>query len=54
MVQIPLRLMQAVLIVWIVAVGVAYLTGGTPVYALIGIIVTTTSILVRRFVQNAS
>ncbi len=43
MMQIPLRILQAVLIAWIVAVGVAYLTGVTPVYGLIGIIVTTIS-----------
>ncbi len=54
MMQIPLRIMQAVLIAWIVAVGVAYLTGVTPVYGLIGIIVTTISILVRRLVQQTS
>ncbi len=53
MLQIPLRLMQAVLILWIVGVALAYLTGFTPVYGLIGTIVTTSSILARRMLQKA-
>ena len=51
--QLPLWLMQAFLAVWIVVVGVAYVMGTSPVYGLIGIIMVTTSILVRRSIQKA-
>ena len=50
--QVPLRLMHACLAVWIVAVSVAYATGTSPVYGLIGVIIVTTGILVRRLIQK--
>ena len=52
--RLPLWLMQAFLAVWIVAVGVAYVMGTSPVYGLIGMIMVTTSILARRLIQKAS
>ncbi len=52
--QLPQWLMQAFLAVWIVTVGIAYLTGTSPVFGLVGIIVVTTSILARRFIRKAS
>ena len=48
------RLTQAVLVFWIVFVGLAYITGTSPVYGLIGIIFATLTILVRGFVTKAS
>lgn len=50
----PLWLMKAFLAFWMVTVGVAYVMGTSPVFGLIGIIIVTTSILVRRVIQNAS
>ena len=44
--------LQAVLGFWMAFVGMAYSTGTSPVYGLIGIILTTTSILVRRLIQK--
>ncbi len=52
--QLPQWLMQAFLAIWIVMVGIAYLTGASPVLGLIGIIVITTSILVQRAFRKAS
>ncbi len=46
--------MQAILVVWIVFVGLAYLTGTSPVYGLIGIIFATITILVHGLVTKAS
>ena len=44
--------MRAVLVFWMAFVSIAYSTGTSPVYGLIGIILTTTSILVRRLIQK--
>ena len=52
--QWPLWLMRAVLVAWIVAVGVAYAMGTSPVFGLIGIIMVTTSILARGLIKKAS
>lgn len=52
--RLPLWLMQAFLGFLIVAVAVAYITGTSPVYGLIAIILATTSIVVRYMVRKTS
>ena len=49
---LPPWLMQAVLVFWIGFVGMAYITGTSPVFGLIGIIIATTSILARSVIQQ--
>ena len=48
----PPRLMQAVLVFWILLVVLAYITGTSPVVGLIGIIIASASILARQFVMT--
>lgn len=52
--RLPLWLMQALLVFFIVTVAVAYIMGTSPVYGLIAIILATTSILVRHMVRRTS
>ena len=46
------RLMQAVLVFWVVIVGMAYATGTSPVFGLIGIIIASSTIMVLQFVMK--
>jgi hypothetical protein len=54
MMRLPLRLMQALLVFLIVVVAIAYITGTSPVYGLIAIIIATTSLLIRHMVRKTS
>jgi cell shape-determining protein MreD len=51
---LPQWWMHAVLVFWLVFVGMAYSTGTSPVLGLIGIILATTSILVRGLATKPS
>jgi hypothetical protein len=48
------RVIQALLIFWMVAVGVDYITGTSPVYGLIGVIVATCCLWVRQVMWKKS
>ena len=48
------RWMQVVLVFWIVLVGLAYVTGASPVYGLIGCIFATITLLLRGWVKKPS
>ena len=50
----PPWFMQAVLVVWMVVVAVAYATGTSPVFGLLGVILATTSILLRSRPKQAA
>lgn len=50
--RLPLWFTHALLIMLIVHVGIAYSTGTSPVFALIGIIAAAFSILVRQLVRT--
>ncbi len=54
MMVFPPWFMQAVLVVWLVVVGLAYITGASPVFGLIGVIMATISILLRSWSKKAS
>ena len=49
-----LRLRHVLLIILLVNVALAYVLGIRPVFGLIGIIMLTTSILVRQFVKRGA
>ena len=51
---LPQWWMHAVLVFWLVFVGMAYSTGTSPVLGLIGIILATTSMLVRGLAPKPS
>lgn len=46
------RFTQAVIVMLMVQIGIAYSSGTTPVFALIGIIIATCSILARQFIRK--
>ena len=49
-----LRVRQILLLILLVSVAFAYGMGTSPVFGLIGIIMLTTSILVRQFVKRGA
>ena len=49
-----LRFTRLLLIMLMVNVALAYVMGTSPVFGLIGIIMLTTSIVVRQFVKRGS
>ena len=51
--RLPQWFTQAFLIMLIVQVGIAFTMGTSPVIALIGVILLSSSILVRQFVTKA-
>lgn len=50
---VPRLTLHALLVIWIMAVGIAYATGTSPAFALVGIIMTTCAILVYRAIAQA-
>ena len=51
---LSLRVRQVLLIILLVNVALAYVMGTSPVFGLLGIIMLTTSILVRQFVKRGA
>ena len=50
--RLPSRFMEVILCSLMVSVGIAYALGTTPVLSLGGLIIGTTSMLVRSFVRR--
>lgn len=52
--KLPEWFIPALVLMFMIQVGISYVTQSTPVFSLIGLIVTTTSVLVYRMVRKPS